>query len=225
MKKKAVRLNGVNKSKAKLNVKKKNKTLEFFRRLFHLTADDMEKRAVKRRMKRFKKLRQMRINEKLKKEQQKNTFVRSKKRIEKELSRQQLIHKAYKDLLIHFKNELNVAAFSLYIYSQSGYCDIEYLMGDKLDHVIYEHYLSYSGTTILVNPEGLTDGEVYKSRMITQLYIDDVRYVIILSSFAMEAFKGKNALYIINALRHMKRKTGEANEYSDVLREEIQKAV
>lgn len=226
MKKKEVKLNKIKKSKVRLNIRRENKVLEKFKHLLHLTADDAETRAAKRRMKHYRKLKKMRIKARLKKERKNNSNVRSKKRKQPQLTHQQLVNKSFKDLFNHLKNDLNVAAYTVYTYTQASHTDIKYLMGDIIAHTEFEHYLSYAGTTILVNPVGLIDGDIYKSRMITQLYICGNRYLIVLSSFAMEAFKGKNAAYIISTLRHMKRKTGETvNEHSNVLREEIQKAV
>lgn len=223
---KQVKLNKIKKAKVKLHVKPEKKVLIFIKHLFHLNDEQKEIKLSKKKFKQYKKLKLMRVNEKEKKQKLQNHSSNTKKIKQSHFTPEQLILKYIKDLFNNFRQELNIADFSLYSYSRFESNIIKHLAGKVETDLIAEKYLSFSKTTILVNPEGLQDDDTFKSRIILQLSYNNIHYLIVFSSYAMETFKAEKLAYIIHYLKHIKRKVGdETYEHGADMQQKIPQTV
>ena len=63
------------------------------------------------------------------------------------------------------------------------------IIGDRVESMVIERYMSYSNTMLLRSPVGLQEDKAFKSRIVTQIKIRDEIYLIIISSYKLEAFK------------------------------------
>jgi hypothetical protein len=106
------------------------------------------------------------------------------------------LRRAELDLFVSDSCKSDVFAFTaIYSVDETG---IEYAAGDELNCVItLERYFSYTGTTILINPNGFSDSPSFKSRLITQFTANDKKYLICLGSYALEGFKANATAVII----------------------------
>ncbi|MDO5558370.1 MAG: hypothetical protein Q4F95_02095 [Oscillospiraceae bacterium] len=99
------------------------------------------------------------------------------------------IHALFSNFDLCIRNKYPVKSTIVYIYSDTD-AEFRRLYGGTLESkMILEKYLSYTNTTILVNPTGLKENLMYKSRLITQIHISDKVFLIILSSYNFEAFR------------------------------------
>lgn len=204
---KPITLVGINKQKAKLKLKKESGFIKFFIKQLPIkptTEETLEKaKQTKKRLRNKSKSKLQRTEEaKLRRQERKSS-----KQVE---TKQSLTIKAFKDLFIKIKSEFNVANMSVYTYSSNDSNDIARLIGQSCgNNIVIERYFSFHSTTILVSPTGLEESDTYKSRFISRFIIDNISYMICLSSYAMEAFKGKNADVIVSLILKAKRKIGE----------------
>lgn len=95
------------------------------------------------------------------------------------------------------KSEYAVHDVTVYIYSLSE-SKLNMICGQKVENTVLEKYLSYDNTIVLRSPVGLKEASHFRSRMITQFRLSDVIYLIIISSYQIEAFKKASASNIIN---------------------------
>lgn len=92
-------------------------------------------------------------------------------------------------LIPELKNEYNLSSFSVYYACESDFPHRIY--GEELEGIItIEKYLSYANPVILINPNGIVDNRAYKSRYITRVYLDNEMYLVCMSSYSIEAFRG-----------------------------------
>lgn len=207
---KQIKLNKISKDKVKLKAKVINEKKEK-----KLRAKKLETYKI------LKKIRTQQKSKKIKSKQVKHT-PKAKRKKQVNLSYEQLFLKNINDLYEQLEHELNIASFSIYAYSQSSNENIKHLAGDKESNLLIQKYLSFCKTTIFVNAEGINDNDMFKSRIILQLSAEDIHYLIIFSSYALETFKGENPMNIIRHLTRIKRKTGEEiNEHGISLQQEV----
>ena len=116
------------------------------------------------------------------------------------------------NIFIKFKSrimcEFPVHDVTVYMFSKSE-SNGSLIIGEKIEVMVLERYISYSNTVVLCSPIGIQEADKkYKSRLITQIKIKDELYLLVISSYQMEAFKGvtKN---IINDILKVRR-DGEA---------------
>lgn len=113
-----------------------------------------------------------------------------------------------KDIFYEFslKNENEFGSQSTVVYRIST-DSAECLIGDPLETMVIERYMSYENTVIIRSPVGLQEDKIYKSRIITQIEIKNIVYLIVISSYKLEAFK-QDIQKIIERLKGIK-KEGE----------------
>ena len=87
------------------------------------------------------------------------------------------------------KLESEYSATGVTVYMIDTDKNIMCITGDKIENMVIERYLSYCNTMLLRSPVGLQEDKVFKSRIVTQLKINGDVYLIIISSYKLEAFK------------------------------------
>lgn len=96
----------------------------------------------------------------------------------------------FKEIFSKFqtKIEKDYSAQNITVYMISS-DDVSCIIGDKVEDMIIERYMSYSNTMLLRSPVGLQEDRAYKSRIVTQVKIGDDIFLIVISSYKLEAFK------------------------------------
>lgn len=209
------------KVKAKANVKKKNK-FSFITKSFaeptpeealQKAHDDERKKAEKERLKQYRKAQLEAKTAKKNSQKNSESIAVLKRRIFKEVSSR-------------IKSEFNAAAISVYFYRSDSSENIQRIYGADIENKItIERYCSFSNTIILVSPTGIEENKTFKSRLITRFIANDITYMVSISSYAMETFKGKNSFYILQLLKNMQERLGEIDEYSTVMRQKNKKKI
>ena len=97
----------------------------------------------------------------------------------------------------HLKTAYNVCATSVYEYLPDSDIFIR-ITGEALTDVVVERYFSLRETMILSNAIGLDDNRDVKSRLITLIKLNNKRYMIALSSNALETFSKSDVHSIIS---------------------------
>ena len=96
----------------------------------------------------------------------------------------------------------NVATLSVYAYEKGSDKEAVFIFGKKIESsVVNERYCCFSSSVVLTNPVGLPEAPEYKSRLVTRLFVNKTAFVVVFSSFALEAFKRGNAERILEMLK------------------------
>ncbi len=72
------------------------------------------------------------------------------------------------------------------------------ICGQKVEDTVLEKYISFDNTVVLRSPVGIKEAPHFRSRMITQFRLSNIIYLIIISSYQIEAFKKTSASNIIS---------------------------
>ncbi|MBE6852685.1 MAG: hypothetical protein E7505_04330 [Ruminococcus sp.] len=89
---------------------------------------------------------------------------------------------------LKLKIESEYSAQNVTVYMLDGY-EVNCIVGEKIDNTVIERYMSYSNTMLLRSPVGLQEDKAFKSRVVTQIKIKEKIYLIVISSYKLEAFK------------------------------------
>jgi hypothetical protein len=93
------------------------------------------------------------------------------------------------------KSEIHSADVGVYEVQEDYFLKV--LLGEELNRLVTERYLALSETTIFSNPLGISDNSKYMNRMVTTFYCDNHKYLLIVSSYALEKFENKTTVEII----------------------------
>ena len=96
------------------------------------------------------------------------------------------IKEIFDRLKMKIESEYSAQNVTVYMISSDNvFC----IIGDRVESMVIERYMSYSNTMLLRSPVGLQEDKAFKSRIVTQIKIRDEIYLIIISSYKLEAFK------------------------------------
>ncbi|MCL1832306.1 MAG: fibronectin type III domain-containing protein [Oscillospiraceae bacterium] len=108
----------------------------------------------------------------------------------------------FKDFTVQVKSSFNVTAVSVYSCAMSG--DAKLICGESIDRkIVNERYCRFNSTVVITAPESLPEAPKYMSRLVTRIVLDSTMYMIALSSYALEAFKGETAQRVLQMLREL----------------------
>jgi hypothetical protein len=94
----------------------------------------------------------------------------------------------FQDFENSVKSECNAVKISAYC---SDGAATKKVYGETLENaIVIEKYFSFANTVILINPNGLADNAKYKCRYVTRIFTRDTAYLLCVSSYVYEAFRG-----------------------------------
>jgi len=103
----------------------------------------------------------------------------------------------YRRFISKCKSDFNAVFTGIY---RADGGDIDCVAGENINsEIILERCLSFTSSTILINPGGFSDNPGLKSRLITQFTANGGRYLICFGSYALEGFKTNSAEVIKTA--------------------------
>ena len=115
--------------------------------------------------------------------------------------REERLLKIFTRFKSRIESEFAVQNATVYAFSEN---QAKCIVGEKIENMVLERYIAYSTTMLLRSPVGLQEDKSYKSRMITQFYVADMIYLIVISSYQLEAFSQATKHIIDDVLKLQK---------------------
>jgi hypothetical protein len=83
------------------------------------------------------------------------------------------------------------------IYEIGEDLSVKTLLGEPLANMAAERYFSIGETTVFINPLGIYDDGKYRNRFVTRFYRLEKEYLLTVSSYGIETFRGKSQAVVI----------------------------
>lgn len=115
--------------------------------------------------------------------------------------REERLLKIFTRFKSRIESEFAVQNATVYAFSEN---QAKCIVGEKIENMVLERYIAYSTTMLLRSPVGLQEDKSYKSRMITQFYVADMIYLIVISSYQLEALSQATKHIIEDVLKLQK---------------------